>query len=295
MKLCLGCRQPFAADDWECRSCGHGPEPVDGFPAFAPELARENNGFREDVFNRLAELEARNFWFRSRNRLIAWALQQYFPTAKRVLEIGCGTGFVLRGLREANPTLDLSGSELFVQGLACARRRLPGINLVQMDARDIPYVDEFDVVGAFDVIEHIQEDELVLQQMLQSVKPGGGILITVPQHRFLWSVYDEYGCHKRRYERMELVDKVRRAGFSVLRVTSFVTSLLPLMMLSRLARRRRIEGYDPLSELRIGPLSNAVFEQCLGIERYLVKAGVSFPMGGSLLLAAQRPNGSCGK
>ena len=96
--------------------------------AFAPELALESEGFEAGYFARLAEQEAGNFWFRSRNRLLIWALERYFPNAKNFLEIGCGTGFVLSGLRKAFPNLVLSGSEVFTEGLGFAAARLPGVD-----------------------------------------------------------------------------------------------------------------------------------------------------------------------
>ncbi len=77
--------------------------------------------------------------------------------------------------------------------------------MLQFDACAIPYKAEFDVIGAFDVIEHIEEDTAALTQMYQALKPGGGLLITVPQHRFLWSAVDEMSYHKRRYHRNELI------------------------------------------------------------------------------------------
>ena len=64
-----------------------------------------------------------------------------------------------------------------------------------MDARRIPFEDEFDVIGAFDVLEHIKEDEQVLVQMHRAVKSGGGIMLTVPQHMFLWSEQDVQAHH----------------------------------------------------------------------------------------------------
>src|SRR4030095_11666933 len=151
--------------------------------------------------------------------------------AKTFLEIGCGTGFVLSGVKEALPSLTLAGSEIFSEGLGFAAQRLPDVDLFQMDARRIPFREEFDVIGAFDVLEHIQEDEAVLTQMYAATKKGGGILITVPHHPFLWSGSDEFARHARRYKTRELCDKVRRAGFHVLRVTSFVSVLLPALIL----------------------------------------------------------------
>ena len=68
----------------------------------------------------------------------------------------------------------LWGREVFSAGLRLAADRLPGVDLFQMDARQIPFENEFDVIGAFDVLEHIRDDELVLSQMYRAVRQGGG-------------------------------------------------------------------------------------------------------------------------
>jgi SAM-dependent methyltransferase len=288
MKVCLACQSEFESMNWRCPSCGHQPETLDQRLCFAPELAAMNEGFKEDGFAQLAELEAGNFWFRSRNRLLFWAIRRFFSGAKNFLEIGCGTGFVLQGIRRKFPGIQLSGSEIFNTGLSFAEKRLPDVSLYQMDARRIPFHREYDVIGAFDVVEHIDEDEKVLGQMYRAVKPGGGVILTVPQHRFLWSAYDEYGHHKRRYSRKELVNKVRNAGFSVLHTSSFVSILLPLMFLSRFLKKKISDQYDQFSEFRIGAFTNWALEKALSLERALLKTGVSLPLGGSLLLVGRR-------
>src|SRR5439155_11421755 len=141
--------------------------------AYAPELANKSEGFEVDYFRQLAELEPGNFWFRSRNQLIVWALKRYFPQAESLLEIGRGTGFVLSGIKQALPGLSLTGSEVFSAGLTFAAQRLPGVELFQMDARRIPFTEEFDVIGAFDVLEHVKEDSEVLSQMYQATRKRG--------------------------------------------------------------------------------------------------------------------------
>jgi SAM-dependent methyltransferase len=240
------------------------------------------------LFEALAEAEAHSFWFRARNRLIVSTLRRHFPEARSLLELGCGTGYVLEALHAAFPALRLVGSELYEEGLAVARRRLPDVELVQLDARELPYRDEFDVVGAFDVLEHLDEDEVVLEQAFAAVRSAGGVLLLVPQHPRLWSAMDDVAHHVRRYTRSELVGKVRRAGFEVERATSFVSSLLPAMAASRAARRLLRRPYDPVAELRPGPL-NGVFERILDGERRLIERGVSLPAGGSLLVVGRKP------
>lgn len=255
---------------------------------FAPSLAGGNDGFKPEYFQQLAANEDSHFWFRNRNRLLVWALRYFFPDSLSLLEVGCGTGFVLKGLRESLPALNVAGSELFLTGLAFARERLPGVPLYQMDAMRVPFVEEFDVVGAFDVLEHIGDDEQVLRQMYQAVVSGGGLMITVPQHPSLWSVADVRACHRRRYTRRELLGKVESAGFRVRRVTSFVTLLLPILWLSR--RRQDRNGKDaPNAEYQIKAMTHRLLEATLRFESWLIRLGVGLPAGGSLLLVAEKP------
>jgi SAM-dependent methyltransferase len=200
--------------------------------------------------------------------------------------VGCGTGFVLTGISAALPGLALAGTELKNAGLVFARTRLPNVPLLQTDARRLPFADEFDVVGAFDVLEHIDDDEAALGQLFRATRPGGGIVLTVPQHPALWSVVDERSFHRRRYRRADLVGKVTRSGFRVVKTTSFVSALLPLVWLSRARQNRR--GFDAVAEFRVSRIVNATLERIMDVERMLITAGASLPAGASLLLVARR-------
>jgi SAM-dependent methyltransferase len=288
LKVCLKCQAKFEHEGWQCRACGFEPPLEAGFPAFAPALAAGNDGYDDSYFADLYALEARNYWFRARNALLTWALRKYFQAARLYLEIGCGTGFVLAGVARAMPQLAMHASEVSSTGLPFAAQRVPQAALFQMDARAIPFAGHFDVIGMFDVLEHIDEDVAVLAQAHRALREGGGLIITVPQHRFLWSVYDEHAHHVRRYAARELRAKVLQAGFRVVMMTSFVSLLLPLMMLSRRFQRKSTAGYDVLAELRVGRVTNFLLESVLAIERGLICLGIRFPAGGSLLLVARR-------
>ncbi|NER93866.1 MAG: class I SAM-dependent methyltransferase [Symploca sp. SIO1B1] len=288
MKICNYCHHQFNGQTWSCPVCSYTPPSVTGHLTFAPELATASEGFEALFFPQLAKLEAKNFWFRSRNRLLIDSIGYYFTQARNFLEIGCGTGFALQGIEKAFPHLTLSGSEIFSEGLKFAAQRLSRASLFQMDARKIPFSEEFDVVGAFDVLEHIEQDRDVLAQMHQAVRTGGGIILTVPQHPWLWSQADDYAHHFRRYRAKDLHTKVEDAGFRVIRITSFVSLILPLMLISRWHKRKPKPNYDPLSEFKISPWVNTALENILTLERILIKLRISFPMGGSLLLVAQK-------
>jgi SAM-dependent methyltransferase len=275
----------------KCSHCGFEVRKENGFTAWAPELAKSGNvGFKATYFETLARLEANNFWFRARNTLIIWALREYFPSFSSFIEIGCGTGFVLQAVALQFPTAKFIGADLFTQGLTFAASRVPGASFVQMDARRMPYVDEFDVAAAFDVIEHIEEDTEVLQGLHAAIKSGGGLLIAVPQHPWLWSSVDDYGCHVRRYTAVELHKKIENAGFEIIRSTSFVTTLLPFMMVSRFLQKKVSCGIvDAMAELKIPPWLNSLFFKMLSAEMSLIRKGFSFPIGGSRLVVARKP------
>jgi SAM-dependent methyltransferase len=245
-------------------------------------------GYDAELFARIAEVEPRSFWFNARNRLIVSCVGLHFPGSQSLLEVGCGTGYVLAALHDAFPQMRLVGTELFEEGLRIARERLPESELVQADARSLDYEDEFDVVGAFDLLEHVVEDEQVLAGLARATRPGGGTILLVPQHPRLWSAMDDVAQHVRRYTRGDLLAKVTRTGLEIVHVSSFVSTLLPAMTGSRMARRVLRRPYDPVDELVPGRLSG-LFERMLNFERRLIERGVSLPFGGSLLVISRKP------
>jgi len=289
MKICSHCQSHHDAAATACPTCGSADTMLEGFPAYAPDMAAQGGGFRPESFELLAGLEAGNFWFEVRNEIIEWAVRTYAPDTRRLLEIGCGTGFVLSRLARVLPQARLLGTEIFMAGLPFAAARVPAASFAQMDARRIPFVDEFDAIGAFDVIEHIAEDEEVLAQAHRALRPGGALLITVPQHPWLWSASDDYAVHHRRYTAAELHGKLRRAGFEIVRSSSFVSLLLPAMALAR-ARQRRVDArYDPADEMRLPGWLNRFMAACLRMELAAMRFGVNWPLGGSRLVFARKP------
>ena len=291
MKICLRCGQRFKLDAWLCPNCGWAPEVHNGYISFLPDIAETSTGFDVKYFSQLAKIEEGNFWFRSRNRLILWVLNRNFPTARNFLEIGCGTGFVLSGIHKEFPDMSLSGSDIFCEGLDYAKTRVPSATFLQIDARRIPFEEEFDIIGAFDILEHIEEDTLVLKQMFNAVKKKGGVILTVPQHKWLWSAQDEIAFHRRRYSRIELEKKMRDAGFQIVFRTSFLSLLLPAMVLSRFRSHFLSYSNKPnnaIRELQINPIINRIFEKICNIERSILKKGISLPAGGSLLCVGRK-------
>ncbi|MGD0821873.1 MAG: class I SAM-dependent methyltransferase [Desulfomonilia bacterium] len=291
MRVCTFCGQRFASNDWQCPRCGWAPLIRKGFISFLNEDPLSGESFDSEYFARLHHLEKENFWFQHRTRLIIRAIEEYFPYSKKILEIGCGTGLVLSEVGRSFSDVSLSGSDLFVEGLHFAKSRMPDAAFYQMDACCMPFEDEFDLILALDVLEHIEDDSRAINELCRSLKYGGGLIITVPQHQWLWSIQDEKAYHKRRYARKELMDKLVKNGFQVIYATSFITLLLPVLVFSRIYGRiitRTQYEYDPMRELKIAYSLNRILCIISKTEELLLRAGISFPAGGSLLCIGRK-------
>ncbi|MCK1341048.1 class I SAM-dependent methyltransferase [Bradyrhizobium sp. 38] len=279
--------EPIWPVGWRCPACTNVVAEREGIPMFAPELADTISGMDPHNFEALAKVEDEHFWFVARNELLVGLAERFFPTACRFLEIGCGNGVVLRAFAQSRQWRRLVGSELHPSGLTFARTRLPQVEFVQMDARHIPARGAFDLVGAFDVIEHIADDEGVLRAIRAATVDGGGIIVAVPQHPWLWSRADEIAYHERRYRRGELEEKMRRNGYEVLFSSSYTSLLLPVMVASRLMSRGKPGTEEVEREFTLDPRVNGIFSAILRAEVTMTLAGLRWPVGGSRVVVGR--------
>lgn len=266
---------------------------IDDIKCYAPEFAHENDGFSADSFEKLYKVEEDNFWFKSRNKVIQGLFKKYLGEKKsaEVLEIGCGTGYVLNGLKNKFPSYSLMGSEIHLKGIEFAKKRLPNVDFIQLDATRIPFEEKFDAVGAFDVLEHIEEDVEVMKNVHKSLKKDGLFFISVPQYMFMWSQADDIAFHKRRYTRSEMKQKLESVGFEVEYLSSFVFTLFPLMYTSRKLRGKeenRSTDKDDMEEFNIPPIVNKTFSAFMKIDEFLIKNGLTLPFGGSVIAVARK-------
>ena len=288
MKICLNCKKFFFSIRWFCKDCGWSPKKIKGFIHFSSSKANSKIGYDPNWYKELSQLEIGNFWFENRNKFINWVSKKYLPNKSRYLEIGCGTGFVLEMLRRTFPRWNFSASEIELTGLFFAKKRLRNrVNFFQMDACEIPFSSEFDVIGAFDVLEHIPNDSKAISEIYNALKPDGFFVLTVPQHMFLWSQFDEIGCHFRRYSKEDIEEKLHLQGFSIEYSNSFNALLLPLLYLSRFLNKKN-KSLDVMDELKISKIINFFLSCVLKFEFSLIRLGIKFPIGGSRLIIAKK-------
>lgn len=232
-----------------------------------------------DEIRRLTELEDRHWWYRERRAGLAYQLRRLPPPGPgdRALDIGAAGGGntrVLNGHGWRAMATDISPA-----AVAIARER--GVDAVQADARELPVESEScGLVTAFDVLEHVEEDDRVAAEIFRVLRPGGTALISVPCDMALWSAHDEAVHHVRRYDREGLTSVLVEAGLVIDRLWSWNVLLRVVV-----AWRRRTSTGSDLEEPH--PLVNAALRAIIVTERYLP---VKTLPGVSLMVRAHRPH-----
>jgi 2-polyprenyl-3-methyl-5-hydroxy-6-metoxy-1,4-benzoquinol methylase len=277
---------------YTCSKCARKYSAVDGFPSFVDQ-AVAGDSFNAAIFESLFEMEQKHFWHVGRKELILDVLKRNVPGLYNVkmLEVGCGNGSVLDYLKGNN--INVEGCDLFLEGLKFCRQRTGEVPLYQVDVLAIPFKEEYDVIGLFDVLEHIEDDAKTLSEINTALKPRGYLVLTVPAYQFLWSHHDETSHHRRRYNKKDLVAKLEQCGYTVDKVTYFMFFLYPVLaatrLLSKVFRKEKQEKDEAMTSLesKTVPVINDIFLALLRMEKYLVR-NMDLPFGSSLIVVARR-------
>jgi len=265
---------------------------IDGIQCFAPELTQQSEGYPFEIFARIDELERNHFWYSGRRSIAALIKRNCsINIGDHFLEIGGGTGANANFLRE-RLRVNVLVSEISIEAIKNAKKRYPDNTYVQMDARKIPFKESFDIVGIFDVIEHINEDEQVMAQIYRATRPKGLLVISVPQYQWLWSSHDDLSGHKRRYTRKTLTNLISTNGFEIISMTSFLFTAFPLILIARRFKTdKTVVANAHLSEVS-GLELPAILNRCLLISTWidcvLIRVGISLRFGGSLLAVCRK-------
>jgi SAM-dependent methyltransferase len=235
------------------------------------------------VYDQMAELDQRHWWYRARREVVAALIRRCAQpgSSARLLEIGCGTGHNLAMLREFG---QVDAIEVDPAARAIAEGRL-GKPVLDAPLPDLDGIEEhaYDLIGSFDVIEHIADDSASLASIARRLKPGGRFVMTVPAHQWMWSAHDVVNHHQRRYSKRALTRLVEGSPLRLEKIGYLNSLLFPLAMADRLkAKLTRSENGDVA--LPPAPINTAL-ERAFAAERHLI-GRVPLPPGLSLFAVA---------
>jgi SAM-dependent methyltransferase len=235
------------------------------------------------IYQHMEEFDGRHWWYRARRQILAELIRREtrLPAGAAILEVGCGSGHNLPMLQQFG-TVD--ALELDEGARAIAERRL-GRSVMSAPLPELDGVPDrhYDLIGAFDVIEHDSDDQAALESVALKLKTGGMFVMTVPAHQWMWSDHDVLNHHKRRYSKGALRRLVEYSPLRLRRIGYFNSLLFPLAVTQRLSSRLRNRDDADLT-LPSAPL-NAMLERVFAAERHLV-GRLPLPPGLSLFAVA---------
>lgn len=241
------------------------------------------------LYQEHAELEADHWWFVARRMIVSEVLDEFVGAShgrRRILDAGCGTGGMLPMLARYG---EVTGVEPEPAAVEQCRARFSDFDVrVGSVPEGVVGSGTYDLVTAFDVIEHIDDDEGALRGLASVLAAGGTLLVTVPALAWLWSDHDVLNGHHRRYDRRGLLAVLEGAGLEVVHASYFNTVLLPVVAAARVAQRVRPSKaeVDMTSDFSMpGPRMNRLLTRVMGAERRVV-ARRGLPIGVSLIAVA---------
>lgn len=232
------------------------------------------------------KLESAYWWHVGRRFVIRSFLKKYLSPdpARSVLDFGCGTGGNLKLLQEFGRVEGADVSPLAVD--FCRRKGFENIKLIHPGEN---LTKQYDLITAFDVLEHIREESDQLKIWRAGLKNQGWLCLTVPAYRFLWSEHDEALQHVRRYVASELRAKLHNAGFDVARISYAVTITFPIFLFYRLLRGFLPKSYanPKTSYVMLPDFLNSLFIWFIYLESKIIKK-INLPFGTSIIVIAQK-------
>lgn len=249
--------------------------------------------FYEEYF----DLERKHWWFKARKNILRSHLKKVFGDRKdlSILNVGASTGHSSEMLGEFG---EVTSFEYDGECIRYAKTRLD-IDMVQGSVLALPFCDgQFDAVCAFDVIEHVHEDDMAVMEMLRVLARGGVLCVTVPAFMFLWSRHDEVNHHLRRYTKTALLRLFSGPGSFVYH--SYFNSILfcPVALyrlLKRLVGERDItevqgSGSDFSFQAGKGEMGDRFLYLLFNSESWVVAHFLKLPFGVSILATWRKGN-----
>lgn len=239
-------------------------------------------------------LEREHWWFKARAKIISdliiKSLKDQEKTGLKILNIGAATGKTSEFLAQFGTVTSLE----YDKDCCDFANETLNLSIINGSILELPFgEEEFDMVCALDVIEHVEDDTLGVSEMKRVCKSGGLIVVTVPAFMLLWSNHDVVNHHFRRYTMANLKEIFTQLNLKTKRATYFNTILfLPILtfrLLSKLIPDRfiRVGAGSDATLHNNNSISSKILYQIFKSELALLKL-FNLPFGVSIFISSKK-------
>lgn len=253
---------------------------------------------QQDYYKEYYNYERQHWWFVAREKLIIQAIKSHVLTPKnkvslRILNIGCSTGRSSEYLAQFGEVTSLE----YDQECCEFTTQKTGLQIINGSITELPFEDKsFDLVCAFDVVEHVEDHEKAVQEMKRVADRNGILFITVPAFMSLWSHHDEVNYHFRRYKIKQVHNLFSSKNDGKKIYSTYFNFLLfiPILLFRKASNifkfgdKRKGAGSD--FESYNNSFLNKILFIIMHFERFFIKNKITLPFGVSLLYLWKKNN-----
>ncbi len=244
------------------------------------------------MYKTMFEYENTHWWFQAKKHIITSLIKdkvlQKFDRPINIADIGCGVGLLLNSLSQLG---NVTGIDYSNQALDFCRENFNG-ELIQADCgTSININKKYDLVIASDLIEHIKDETIIIENIYNLLNPNGYAIITVPAFQFLWSQHDVNNMHYRRYELNQLKGLIKSSRFKIEYISYYNFFLfIPAFIVRIIKKVLKIDKKGEL-ELKTPPsIINKLMYKIFSSEYTYISKKKRFPFGLSLIAVIKRNN-----
>lgn len=245
----------------------------------------------QSYFKEYHTLERKNWWFTVRRKILSERIDHLLQKPRNIssLNVGAATGITSDMLTKFGTVMSVEYDKECYE----FTRSFLSTPIICGSITDLPFENEsFDLVCAFDVIEHVEDDVTAVNELYRVCKTGGHIAITIPAYMFLWGPHDVINQHYRRYKLKQVTKLLNNHNGSIVYKTYYNSILfLPIMLFRILAwiinafkRKKKTPASSDHDIFGTEGVFNNILAGIFNIDYYLLKWGARFPAGVSIMI-----------
>ena len=248
---------------------------------------------KKEYYSEYYYLERSHWWFRARLQILEDQIQRniQLPESPKILNAGVATGASSFMLEKFGEVTSLEYDKDCCEFL----EEVVKMEVINGSLTELPFEDNsFDMVCAFDVVEHIEDDALALREIYRVLKKDGYVFLTVPMFQMLWSEHDVINHHFRRYTLPGIAKVTYEPGFKpVFRSYFNFWMFLPILVvrtLGNIFKRKKKEGStgSDFEVMKSNSFLNTLLFYLFRSESTFLKRKFSLPFGVSGLIIGKK-------